>query len=77
MVPAHGVDCDGQHGFGIALSGAGTILFLLDFYDFPALILPAMRARTVRQLLFVAVGTFRQSGLLQPVVCAAVAPPGG
>ena len=77
MVPAHGIDSDGQHGFEIALYGAGTILFLLNFYDFPAFILPAMRARAVRQLLLMAVWTLRQSGLLQPVVCAAVAPPGG
>jgi hypothetical protein len=77
MIPAHGVDCDGQHGFGFALCGAGTILFLLNLYDFPAFILPAMRARPVWQLLLVAVGTLRQSGLLQAVVCAAVAPPGG
>jgi hypothetical protein len=77
MVPAHGVDCDGQHGFGMALCGAGIILFLLNFYDFAAFILPAMRTRPVRQLLLMAVGTLRQSGLLQTVVCAAVAPPGG
>jgi len=61
----------------MALCGAGTILFLLYFYDFPPFVLPAMRARAVRQLLLMAVGTFRQSGLLQTVMCAAVAPPGG
>jgi len=61
----------------MALCGAGTILFLLNFYDFPAFILPAMWARPVRQLLLMAVWTFRQSRLLQTVVCAAVAPPGG
>ena len=48
MVPAHGVDCDGQHSGGIAVCPAGYILLLRDFDDFAAFILTAMRARAMR-----------------------------
>src|ERR1019366_8883864 len=50
-------------------------LLLHDFDHFAALVLPAMRAYTVRELGLVAVGTFRQAGRLQRIVRAAVAGP--
>jgi hypothetical protein len=77
MVPAHGVDCYGQHSGDSAACPAGYILFLGYFDYFAAFILAAMRARAMRQLLLVAVGTLGKSGLLELVVRAAVAPAGG
>jgi hypothetical protein len=53
------------------------MLLLRDFDHFAAFILTAMRARAMRQLLLVAVGTLGESGLLELVVRAAVAPAGG
>ena len=77
MVPAHGVDCDGQHSGGSAACPAGYILLLRDFDNFAAFILAAMRARAMRQFLLVAVGALGKSGLFELVVRTAVAPAGG
>jgi hypothetical protein len=48
MIPAHGVDCDGQHSLENPPLGAARILLLLDFDDFAAFVLAAVRARPVR-----------------------------
>jgi hypothetical protein len=48
LVPAHGVDCDGQHSLEIAVSVTAGTLFLLDFDYLTAFVLAAMRARAVR-----------------------------
>jgi hypothetical protein len=77
MVPAHGINSDGYHGIRAAVCATAGILFLLDFDDFAAFILAAMGTRPMRQLLLVAVGTLGESGLLELVVRAAVAPAGG
>jgi hypothetical protein len=58
------------------LATAGT-LFLFDFHYFAPLVLPAMRARPVGQLLLVAVRALGEAGRLQFVMRAAIAPAGG
>jgi len=77
MVPAHGVDCDGQHNGDITACRAGYILLLLYFDDLAALILAAVRAGAMRQFLLVAVGALGKAWLLEFVVRAAVTPAGG
>ena len=57
MVAAHGIDGNGQH-----VHWRSRHLFLLDFDDFAAFILAAMRADAVRQLRLVAVGALRKPG---------------
>jgi hypothetical protein len=65
VVSAHCIHRNGQHLEGI--------LFLLDFNNFPALVLPAMGAHAVRLLGLVAVRALRHAGPLQGIVRAPVA----
>jgi hypothetical protein len=74
MVPSHGIYCNSH--IADSLNALAAPLFFLKFQDQPALVIPAVRASTVRKVHLIALRTTAQGRKGEGMVGAPFVTPG-